>query len=406
MKIKDIFIASETNQYQPWITTNQALAFFCAFIWILRFTLPSIMTVQASSVSSRELMEKINNERTQRYLTALIFNNKLESAATAKSNDMIRRSYFAHVNPDGQYVWPMIESAGYYPYITLGENLAMDFLSSDAVVSAWMNSPTHRANLLNEKFEDQGLASIFGNYEPGHDSYLITSLFGTLVKKSEPVTPPPPPAEIPQTKGTTKPSVATETPKQTPPASTPPAETTEPPIVIGPDMSIMKKSLGDSTLVEIQTKITGNPRQLFASIGDKTTEMLPAAKSEEYLAVISMPSSTEFEKLVLNIKAYDKNHKEYAFNYNLKNIQEVTSAPQNETSASGVLNTNIPIKDKTFLTVVKYVTSGIALFYVLFLLIDSYIIFKAKIKRQTINSSSHTFLFLLILIGNLYITWL
>lgn len=405
MKIKDIFIASETNQYQPWITTSHALAFFCAFIWVLRLTLPTIMTTQAASIDSRDLMDKINSERTQRYISALTFNSKLESAATAKSNDMLRRSYFAHVNPDGQYVWPLIESAGYYPYITLGENLAMDFFSNDAVISAWMNSPTHRANLLNEKFEDQGLASIFGTYEPGHDSYLITSLFGALVKKSEPTTPPLP-TETPKTQGTTKPTAPTETPKQTPPASTPPVETAEPIIIIGPDISIMKKSLGDTTLIEIQTKITGNPRQLFASIGDKTTEMLPAAKSEEYLAVISMPTSTDFEKLVLNIKAYDKNHKEYTFHYNLKNIQEVASIPVSETNPSGLLTTNIPTKDKTFLTVVKYVTSAIALFYVLFLLIDSYIVFKAKIKRKAIQSSSHTLLFLLILFGNLYVTWM
>src|SRR5690606_36401283 len=103
-------------------------------------------------------------ERTGRFIPALTTNSMLNSAAQSKASDMIARSYFSHVDPDGNYVWPKITAAGYGPYLALGENLAMDFSSASATVEAWMNSPTHRANIVNENFQDQGLASVGGIY--------------------------------------------------------------------------------------------------------------------------------------------------------------------------------------------------------------------------------------------------
>src|SRR3990167_8683513 len=161
MQLKHYLFASEHNDYKPWILTPSALGVFCLVIWGLRFLLPSL-TIAAPGIDAYDLMSRINSERTQRFIPALNTNSKLITAAGGKAQDMLARSYFAHVDPDGNYVWPRIESAGYKPYLTLGENLAMDFTSASEMVAAWMNSPTHRENIVNAKFEDQGLSTVSG----------------------------------------------------------------------------------------------------------------------------------------------------------------------------------------------------------------------------------------------------
>ncbi|MDP4001226.1 MAG: CAP domain-containing protein [bacterium] len=199
MKLKYALIASEENDYQPFITKPMALAVFILIIWALRLLGPTAVSFAESTIDAGDLMVKINIERTQRFIPALITDQRLDSAASVKSSDMLARSYFAHQNPENDYVWPTIEKTGYTPYLTLGENLAMDFVSADAVVRAWMNSPTHRENIVNDRFQDQGMASIFGLFEPNHNSILITNLFGTLlnstpapaVAKASTPTPPP-----------------------------------------------------------------------------------------------------------------------------------------------------------------------------------------------------------------------
>lgn len=184
MKLKYLLIAAEENNYRPWILTKTSMACFCITIWAVRLLLPQTFSFASPTVDPKDLLDRVNFERTQRFLPSLIPNDKLTIAADIKSQDMIDQSYFAHVNPDGDYVWPVIEAQGYKPYQSLGENLAMDFVSAEAVVSAWMNSPGHRANILNDKFEDTGMAAITGNYTPTHESVLITNLFGTLFKTS------------------------------------------------------------------------------------------------------------------------------------------------------------------------------------------------------------------------------
>ena len=158
--------------------SKTAMACFCLLIWGIRISLPTVIQAEGG-IDPANVMNLINNERTQRQLPALAANSKLNAAATAKSRDMLNRDYFAHVDPDGKYVWPRIEAAGYSPYSTLGENLAMDFASAETTVTAWMNSPTHRANILNQKFKEQGLSALLGEFN-SKETIMTTSLFGAL----------------------------------------------------------------------------------------------------------------------------------------------------------------------------------------------------------------------------------
>src|SRR3989338_7096576 len=194
-KIKKILIACPENNYNPPVLSYKAFIIYGMILLLLRLMFGFIQT-QGSAVDSEILMRLINKERGSRNLTVLSRNSSLLTASAGKAQDMIDRDYFAHIDPDGNYVWGKITSAGYAPYRILGENLALDFSASEGLVQAWLDSPTHRANILHKEFLDQGLSALYGDYQ-GRYTNLTASLFGTLAAANKPSgqvksTPPPP----------------------------------------------------------------------------------------------------------------------------------------------------------------------------------------------------------------------
>src|SRR3989344_9404334 len=211
-------IASETNNFRPPVLSYKAFILYGILMLILRIFL-GVFAVQSAAVDSGTIMNLINEERKLRNLTVLITHNSLVEAAQLKSQDMIERDYFAHIDPDGNYVWGKITDAGYGPYKILGENLALDFSTSEGMVKAWLDSPSHRANLLHVDFVNQGLVALYGDYQNTYTN-LTTSLFGTLVASTNPPPAPPPPQPVQQTPPPPVPQVQN---KQTvPPPPTPP----------------------------------------------------------------------------------------------------------------------------------------------------------------------------------------
>src|SRR3989338_7343541 len=102
----------------------------------------------------------------QRYnngtLLPLITNSKLDQAALAKANDMFEKQYFEHVSPTGTGPGDFAKKYG-YDYILEGENLILGNFKDEAdVVQHWMDSPGHRANILNDRFVDIGVAVVKG----------------------------------------------------------------------------------------------------------------------------------------------------------------------------------------------------------------------------------------------------
>lgn len=119
---------------------------------------------ESGALNQKDIMMLTNTERTALGLVSLTFNNRLAKIAEVKARDMINKQYFAHVSPDGTDVTMLAANAGYL-YVNLGENLALgDFRSSAEVVTGWMNSPGHRANILNKNYTEIGIAAIVGNY--------------------------------------------------------------------------------------------------------------------------------------------------------------------------------------------------------------------------------------------------
>lgn len=215
-KITNFLIASKANDYHPGVLSFRAFIAYGLILLFLRLLLGTLPAGSAA-VESGTLMSLINSERSQRNLSTLQTNQSLLTAAGQKSQDMIDRDYFAHQDPDGNYVWGKITGAGYTSYKILGENLAVDFATSEGMIKAWLDSPTHRDNLLHTEFLDQGLQALYGDYN-GRYTNLTTSLFGA---KASQASPPPPPAP--------QPKPAPEPPPPLPPAPTPKPSPPKPP---------------------------------------------------------------------------------------------------------------------------------------------------------------------------------
>lgn len=110
-------------------------------------------------------------------LPALTENTTLDLDAQMKLNDMFAKQYFEHVSPTGVGPADLAKAVG-YQYVLVGENLALgDFGSDSGVVTAWMNSPGHRANILNTHYQEIGVAVGKGMYE-GHMTWLAVQSFG------------------------------------------------------------------------------------------------------------------------------------------------------------------------------------------------------------------------------------
>lgn len=118
-----------------------------------------------------------NEQRALYGKSALKHSQLLDRMAEAKVKDMFERQYFEHISPTGKGPADLADEAGYV-YITVGENLALGNYKNDgALVEAWMNSPGHRANILNSKFTEIGVAVMKGTFE-GKTTWLAVQEFG------------------------------------------------------------------------------------------------------------------------------------------------------------------------------------------------------------------------------------
>ena len=125
---------------------------------------------------SREVIKITNETRLTHNLPALKPNTKLDLAASDKLNDMAIKEYFSHVSPTGTDPWYWIKNSQ-YNYSVAGENLAIGFVTANDTIQGWLNSPSHRANLLNNGYTEIGVAvkSVEINDREG---VLVVQMFG------------------------------------------------------------------------------------------------------------------------------------------------------------------------------------------------------------------------------------
>lgn len=186
-KIKAIlrryFIPNEGNDNKPQILRIEtALIIFSIVLLIETVFLAQTFLIFRhtdflASVLSNVLTDQTNVEREIVAVSSLGTNSVLENAARLKAQDMAAKGYFAHKTPEGRNPWYWLYQAG-YDFAAAGENLAVNFTDSQDVMDAWMQSPGHRENILNQNFTDIGIATARGEYK-GRETVFVVQFFGT-----------------------------------------------------------------------------------------------------------------------------------------------------------------------------------------------------------------------------------
>ena len=181
-RLKNHFIPHEGNDYKPHAVRSQTLIFTLMLgFGILVMAMLGSRTVPGISgladVQSTYLAQVTNEKRNENKIGELRVNPLLQEAAQLKAQDMIANQYFAHVSPEGKQPWYWMNQVG-YKYKYAGENLAIDFYDTQEVAEAWMNSPTHRRNILNGNYTEIGIAVDSGKYK-GRNVAFVVQMFGS-----------------------------------------------------------------------------------------------------------------------------------------------------------------------------------------------------------------------------------
>jgi len=131
----------------------------------------------ANNEIAGKMLAMINEDRRKNKLPEFKWNKKLCESAKEKATDMSKNSYFAHVSPSNIDPYYFIGKAG-YKYSYAGENLAMNAYVAESAHTGFMNSPGHRENILNENYEEIGIAYSWGKVD-GNDAFFIVEHFGS-----------------------------------------------------------------------------------------------------------------------------------------------------------------------------------------------------------------------------------
>jgi len=183
---KMMFIPHRNNDYRPHIIRRYGLIVAIFIIAGLQFGYNSAKTGdilgRQSDITINSLLAQTNQSRAQIGEISLKLNDKLNEAAYLKAQDMFADQYWAHDAPDGTEPWKWLGDVG-YNYNEAGENLAKNFTSTSAVMTAWLDSPEHKANVLKDGYQDVGFAVVSGELD-GEPTSLVVALYGSPAKSA------------------------------------------------------------------------------------------------------------------------------------------------------------------------------------------------------------------------------
>jgi hypothetical protein len=138
---------------------------------------PDFASTYNFSVNS--LLSATNDERIDNNKSSLAISQQLDVAAQNKANNMASLNYWSHDTPTGQTPWTFIKDTG-YQFETAGENLAYGFSNSSQVLSAWMNSASHKANILDASYTNVGFGIAHSdNYQGKGEQTIIVAMYAS-----------------------------------------------------------------------------------------------------------------------------------------------------------------------------------------------------------------------------------
>lgn len=169
------------KNFLPEFLQSRFLLYCAVCLLVLKiFTIVAYVNIPSNiffaDITKTALVSFINQARQTSGLQPLTENQKLDQAAKLKAEDMVQKQYFSHTSPDGATPWHWLKVIG-YNYKYAGENLAIGFFDSWEVYNAWLNSPSHKANLLNSNYKEIGTAVLNGFGQ--NNAVIVVQLFGS-----------------------------------------------------------------------------------------------------------------------------------------------------------------------------------------------------------------------------------
>ena len=143
------------------------------------FLYPNIIYTPDIEANAKKLIDMTNDYRESIGLSELKPNARLTQAATNKAYDLLINQYFSHTSPEGKRFSSWIKDVG-YKYFYVGENLAIDFNNNENLFQAWLNSPSHKENIIKSQYQEIGVAVIQGKYK-NRQTVVVVQLFGSRI---------------------------------------------------------------------------------------------------------------------------------------------------------------------------------------------------------------------------------
>jgi hypothetical protein len=315
--IHDHFIPHERNDYHPHIFSHRFLGLLSFLLIAVKVSMIASLAMSpavtySSAITAENVVSLTNSSRSEFEISPLKLSTKLSLAAQNKANDMAEKGYFAHNTPDGKTPWSFIQGVGYH-YLSAGENLAVDFTQAEAMDVAWMNSPGHRANILNKSFQEIGIGIASGEFQ-GHKTTFVVQMFGapvvqqvalqdkpTSVQASSPAPASTAPTQVASASKATSPATPVTVPEQvaiaTEPAPTDLTLGTQPPVVIVDTALDIRADQLDMTV------ITSGPASRVIATFNKSAVMFDPTGENTWQAQI--PWSALQSESSLNVIASD-----------------------------------------------------------------------------------------------------
>src|SRR4030042_592071 len=180
--LRNLFWHHHHNNHKPKSLHLLSLSVLVILVLVFQVVISLFMRVKpgvlgfASNISVDEIVALTNQRRQSNGFSLLQTNSSLSQAAANKAAYMFTKDYWAHNAPDGTTPWVFFNQVG-YNYRYAGENLARDFGDSGSIISAWMNSPTHKDNILSDHYNEIGVAVVNGVLG-GQETTLVVQMFG------------------------------------------------------------------------------------------------------------------------------------------------------------------------------------------------------------------------------------
>lgn len=180
--LSHLFLPRESNNHRSKLLHHSNLLIAVVFFFVASIVLsyarnsfPAVLGAKID-ITAQELLLITNQKRLADGELPLKLSTELSQAAEEKAQNMFAKNYWAHNAPDGTTPWVFIKSAG-YEYVYAGENLARGFSTSSDVVDAWMASPSHRENMLSDRYQEVGFAIESGKLV-GENTTVVVEMFG------------------------------------------------------------------------------------------------------------------------------------------------------------------------------------------------------------------------------------